>query len=55
MPQYKDSLEFDLLFTVLIHGTFDAFLTHTDKDVAQFIDILGNISNCMVSGYRNLI
>ena len=55
MPQYKDSLEFDLLFTVLIHGTFDAFLTHTDKDVAQVIDILGNISNCMVSGYRNLI
>lgn len=55
MPKYKDSLEFDLLFTVLIHGTFDAFLTHTDKDVAQVIDILGNISNCMVSGYRNLI
>lgn len=54
MPQYKDSLEFDLLFTVLIHGSFDAFLTHTDKDVSQVINVLGNISACMVSGYRNL-
>lgn len=43
-PQYRDSLEFDILMTVLIQGCSQAFLNYRNQDVSQVIEILGYAS-----------
>ncbi|MBO5032547.1 MAG: TetR/AcrR family transcriptional regulator [Lachnospiraceae bacterium] len=44
-PEYKDSLEWDILLSFLIQGGFRAFLSHSNEvDNAYLIDIVGTIN-----------
>lgn len=44
-PEYKDSLEWDILLSVMIQGCFHAFVAHmNDTDVNELIKIIGKIS-----------
>lgn len=48
-PQHKNSLEWDIVLTVLIQGCFQAFSTHaTDNNMNQIIEIIGNINEAVV-------
>lgn len=51
LPEQKNILELDLLLTVLIRGTFHAFMSHEDEDTATVLQILGNINECLVKNY----
>lgn len=51
-PEYKDNLEKELLFTFLIQGSFHAFLSHPKEDSRQVIDVLGDISQCLMQKYK---
>ncbi len=52
LQQETRSLEFDLLFSVLIQGSFYAFLNHKENDFTQIIEILGNINECIIKNYK---
>lgn len=52
-PEYKTNLEKELLLSVLIHGNFHAFTSHTNEDFDKVIAILGNISECIVQNWDN--
>lgn len=52
-PEYKTNLEKELLLSVLIHGNFHAFTSHTNEDFDKVIAILGNISECIVQNCDN--
>lgn len=43
-PEFKDDLEKDILFTVLIQGTFRAFEQHMGDDLGKVLGILAEIS-----------
>lgn len=47
-PEYRMDLEKELLLSVLIHGNFHAFISHTDEDFDRVIEILGDISENMM-------
>lgn len=47
-PEYKTNLEKELLLSVLIHGNFRAFANHTNENFDKVIEILGNISECLI-------
>lgn len=50
-PEYKNNLEIDLLLSILIQGSFNAFMSHENCDTDTVIDILGNINECFVHSY----
>lgn len=52
-PEYKESLDAQLILSVLIYGDFYAFLKHPKEDSNVIIEILGNINECLVSNYTN--
>ena len=52
MPKGTDSLEFNLLFSVLIQGSFYAFLNYREYDFSKVIDILGNINDCVMKNFE---
>lgn len=44
-PEFENNLEKDILLTVLIQGSFYAFLTHSkDTDTKKLIEIVGKIN-----------
>ncbi|MBQ3546110.1 MAG: TetR/AcrR family transcriptional regulator [Lachnospiraceae bacterium] len=45
------SLEQNILFSVLVQGTFRAYWCHSEKDLKEVIQILGNINDCLVNKY----
>lgn len=47
-PEYKDDLEKDILFTVLIQGTFRAFEQHMNDDYETVLEILAGINENML-------
>ena len=47
-PEYQGDLEKDLLFTVLIQGTFRAFEQHMNDENEKVLEILANISENML-------
>lgn len=47
-PEYKTNLEKELLLSVLIHGNFRTFMNHGNENFDKVIDILGNISECLM-------
>ncbi len=51
-PEYKTNLEKELLLSVLIHGNFRAFVNHADENFDTVIEILGNISECLLHNYE---
>ncbi len=52
-PEYKTDLEKELLLSVLIHGNFHAFANHTNENFDKVIEILGNISECLLHNYEH--
>ncbi len=50
-PEYKESLDVQLILTVLIYGDFYAFLKYPKEDSNVLIEKLGNINECLVSNY----
>jgi len=50
-PEYKTELEKELLLSVLIHGIFRAFTNHTSENSDKVIEILGNVSECLLQNY----
>ncbi len=51
-PEYKTNLEKELLLSVLIHGNFRAFVNHSNENFDKVIEILGNISECLMQNYE---
>ena len=50
-PEYKESLDLQLILSVLIYGNFYTFLKYQKEDPNLLIEALGNISECLVSNY----
>lgn len=50
-PEYKDSLEYNIILTVIIQGCLHAFPAYRDKDAGAVIRILGDIEECLVQNY----
>ena len=50
-PKYKDNLEMDILFTIIIQGCFNACLTHPDDDMDEISRIIGKVNNCLSKHY----
>lgn len=46
-PEYKNNLELDVLFTVLIQGGFYASISHPKEDTEKVSRILGKINECI--------
>ena len=50
-PEYKIDLKKDILLSVLIQGNFHAFISHTKENFNEVIDIIGDISECLIQNY----
>lgn len=50
-PEYKTNLEKELLLSVLIYGNFRTLMNHTNENFDKVIEILGNISECLMQSY----
>lgn len=48
------SLETNILFSVLVQGTFRAYLCNSEKDIEEVKKILGNINECLISNYTSI-
>lgn len=48
------SLEMNILFSVLVQGTFRAYLCNLKKDIEEVKKILGNINECLISNYTSI-
>lgn len=48
------SLEKNILFSVLVQGTFRAYLYNSEKDIEEVKKILGNINECLISNYTSI-
>lgn len=51
-PQYIDSVEKDMMLTVLIQGTFHAYYSYADQNEDYVMNVLGNISECLLNNYK---
>ena len=50
-PQYKNNLKLDIILSVLIHGNFQAFLSHSDCKIDEVTEILGEIGECLTNDF----
>ena len=50
-PEHKNNLKLDIILSVLIHGDFHAFLSHTEYKIDDVNQILGEIAECLVNNY----
>lgn len=50
-PDYKNDMEKDVLFTVLIQGTIQAFIRYSKETPDRVIEILGRINDKLLSSY----
>lgn len=50
-PQYKDNLELDILFTIMIQGAFYATISHPDADIQEVARIIGKVNKCLSTHY----
>lgn len=50
-PKYKNHLEAEIILTVLIQGDFHAYVQYSQSDLHEIIDILGRISECLISDF----
>lgn len=50
-PEYKNSLAADIVLTVLIQGNFHAYSQYSQSYSDEIIEILGRISECLISNF----
>ena len=51
-PEYKNNLEWDVLITILIQGSFHAFSSHIKySNTDTLVNIIGDINNSLISSY----
>ena len=50
-PQYKDDLEMDIIFTMIIQGTFYACISHPDDDIQEVSRIIDKVNSCLSAHY----
>ena len=50
-PEYKETLDTQLILSVLIYGNFYTFLKYQKEDENLVINTLGKISECLVANY----
>lgn len=50
-PEYKTELKRELLLTVLIRGSFHAYMSHREENIDEVVEILGDISECLIQNY----
>lgn len=50
-PDYQTNLKQELLLSVLIRGNFYAFMSHTKENFDEVIEIIGEISECLIQNY----
>lgn len=51
-PEYKNNLEWDVLITILIQGSFYAFSSHiANSNTDTLINIIGHINDSLISSY----
>lgn len=53
-PEYKNNLELDILFTILIQGGFYASISHSNEDIEKVSKILGKINDCLISEINSI-
>lgn len=54
-PEYKTELEKELLLSVLIRGNFHACTNQASENFDKVIEILRNISECLLQNYKHPI
>lgn len=53
-PEYKNSLEWEILQTILIQGCFHAYMTHsTSENINDVVRIIGEMNDCLIQNYIN--
>ena len=50
-PQYKNNLEMDIVFTIMIQGGFYACINHPDADIQEVSRIIGKVDKCLSTHY----
>lgn len=50
-PEYQNDLKWDICLSVSIQGGLRAFLTHSDKDMNEVVQIIGDINECLIRNY----
>lgn len=50
-PEYKNNLELDILFTMLIQGGFYASIAHSHEDIKKVSKIIGKVNDCIRNNY----
>ena len=50
-PEHRNNLKLDIILSVLIHGNFQAFLSHSEYKTDDVTEILGEIGECLVNNY----
>ena len=54
-PEYKNTLDIQLILSVLIYGNFYTFLKYQKEDENLVIEKLGKISACLTTNYEDYI
>lgn len=53
-PQYQNDLEWDILISLLVKGSFHAFYSHSeDATMEELISIIANINECLIRNKMN--
>ena len=50
-PEYQLDLEKEMILSVIIHGCFYTFIKYAERDFNKVIEILGDISECLIRQY----
>ncbi len=50
-PEYRNNLSWDIALSVMIHGCFNAFLSHSDADINDVVRVLGEINECLTNKF----
>lgn len=50
-PEHKNNLKLDIILSVLIQGSFQAFLSHSNYELNDVNQILGEIGECLIQNY----
>jgi len=50
-PEYRGSLECDVVLSVLTQGCFHACFSHSEADFDEVIEIIGNIHECIKKNF----
>lgn len=50
-PQFRSNLEFDVVLSLLIQGSYYTVSNYSSKDYSKVLDILGNISETLMAKF----